>query len=779
MRKGILTRLAAVAAGLLAVTAPGGAQTPDGPIPRDYPTTGFDRASDESATAAPAQAAATALEAACTAGEQRACADLGLAFETGAGRPQNRPVAELIYREACAANIAIACVRLGKLVRFADDRAQWPITAPLFARACRMGLAEGCDAEADDLAAGFATGTSDPEAALALRRRTCAGGSAPSCTTLAFVLLRESPDAVGVNEGLALLDRQCRAGRAEDCNAAMRHFERQEDGYGPRTREYESLACTARDPWACVRRGKRALDNGIGPEARAAATAFYERACALNDYHCIAAATVRDEPQISVACTAGERTACIALGRLHADWNGPFHDPARAIALLGEACRSATDPAEAQDLCGTAGTIALDFAQAGGEEGLPDAARIEGLLMAACLAGSDDGCLALADALMTGRLLASNPPYATDLFRGLCERGDTRGCDGLGKAIRVNAAAPLLEAGNDWQPPEYSPEEIAEMARIAEEERRAQEERALAASCTNTQVEWRGTIHADSICVQVMAIINGFAVPRGNAPWQALLWRPEVLGPQRLAVADRVLCGGAVIRTGWVLTAAHCLTDLHGIPVRSGGHRIRLGVSNPLVDEGFSYPILRVIPHPGFKLSTLVYDIALVQYDPAAGRREGGPVGPIAAIRLDPKPLAQRPIRARMPAYAFGWGRTAFVRGATPGELRGARLELQDPQACTELTEFRDTRRDAVLCAAGPQGQQACFGDSGGPLITYADEGRVPTVIAVVSNGVDCGTTGVPSRFTRIAHPEVQRWLIRNLPASPPPPASPRAPARR
>jgi TPR repeat protein len=697
------------------------------------------------------------------------CADLGLAFETGKGRPQNRPVAELIYREACTANVALGCFRLGTLLRFADDRSQWRDTAPLFARACRIGLAEGCDAEADDLAAGFATGTSDPAAALALRRRTCAGGSAPSCTTLALLLLRESPDEAGVADGLALLDRQCRAGRAEDCNAAMRHFERQEEGYGPRTLEYESLACTAGDPWACIRRGKKALENGIGPEARAAATAFYERACALSDYHCTAAAAVRDEPLNSVACEAGDRAACIALGRLHADWNGPFHDPARAIALLGDACQSATDPAEAQDLCGTAGTIALDLAQAGGEEGLPDAARIEGLLMAACLAGSDDACLALADALMTGRLLASNPLYATDLYRGLCERGDSRGCDGLGKAIRVNPAAPLLlVADGGVEPPEYSPEERAEMARAAAEEQRAREERERAAACTNTEVEWRGTTYADSICVQVTAIINGFAVPRGNAPWQALLWRPEVLGTQRLAVADRVLCGGAVVRTGWVLTATHCLTDLGGIPILTGGHRIRLGVSNPLADEGLSYPILRVIPHPGFRRSTLVYDIALVQYDPAAGRREGGPVGPIAAIRLDPKPLAQRVIRARMPAYTFGWGRTAFVRGATPGQLRGARLELQDPQACTDLTAFRDARRDAVLCAAGPQGQQACFGDSGGPLITYGDEGKVPTVIAVVSNGVDCGTTGVPSRFTRIAHPEVQQWLTRNLPPPPP-----------
>jgi secreted trypsin-like serine protease len=72
--------------------------------------------------------------------------------------------------------------------------------------------------------------------------------------------------------------------------------------------------------------------------------------------------------------------------------------------------------------------------------------------------------------------------------------------------------------------------------------------------------------------------------------------------------------------------------------------------------------------------------------------------------------------------------------------------------------------RGAVLCAAGARGEQACFGDSGGPLVTYADADNVPTVIGVVSAGVKCGRTAIPSRFTRIGHPRVQRWINSILP---------------
>ncbi len=119
-----------------------------------------------------------------------------------------------------------------------------------------------------------------------------------------------------------------------------------------------------------------------------------------------------------------------------------------------------------------------------------------------------------------------------------------------------------------------------------------------------------------------------------------------------------------------------------------------------------------------------------------------------------------------MPAYTFGWGRTA-LEGASkpPSVLRGARLELRDMENCTRVTGFRDDMRGAVLCAAGARGEQACFGDSGGPLISYAEADDVPTVIGVVSAGVKCGRTSVPSRFTRIGHRAVREWLRTVLPS--------------
>ena len=766
MHKSLAALWGALLTGLLAAAAPVAAQ--DAPIPRLYPATGFERAytgkSPETLTREAQMA--DSFAAACDAGDLTGCTALGTAFETGNGRPQNRPVAELLYRQACDGEAAEGCYRLGKLLRFADDRRDWDQTAPQFVRACDLGSASGCDAQADDWEAGV-TGVSDPDAALALRRATCAGGSAPSCSILAGELMRSDRSAAEQAEGLALLDRQCRAGESRDCGDAARHWIEVEGGFGPRAREYQSLGCRAGDAWVCAEIGKRALRNGIGPEARSAGIAFYVRACELAEYHCDTARAVRDEPVQRAACDLGERAACIAIGQQYTRRDGPLEDLPRGIALLSAACLTAGYAEEAQEVCETAGNLALDQATNGSVDARAaiDPARIDGLYTAACAAGSNSACANLADALWSGAILPADKPRALGLYEALCDADYASGCRGLEKAIRSDPGAPLLVAGGDLSPPEFSPEEIAERSRIAEAERLRREAEENERACTNTTIEFRGVIYTDRICVRVVAVIDGFAVKAGDAPWQALLWRPETLGRKRLTPAQRVLCGGAVIRTGWVLTAAHCLTDEGGVPVLTGGHRIRLGLYNPLDNEGYTYRILRVIPHPDFQPSTFAFDVALVQYDPK-GEKLGGEVYPIARIRLDPQPITARTIRARMPAYTFGWGRTALEGGAPPEELRGARLELRDLDSCTRLTSFRDKRRDAVLCAAGARGEQACFGDSGGPLITYGDAGGVPTLLGVVSAGVKCGRTSVPSRFTRIAHPLVQSWLNAILPGT-------------
>jgi hypothetical protein len=397
-----------------------------------------------------------------------------------------------------------------------------------------------------------------------------------------------------------------------------------------------------------------------------------------------------------------------------------------------------------------------------------DPARYEAYLAQGCTAEGGVACEVLADELARGERIAQDLPRAAALYAPQCDGGRDMACGFLEEQAKADPASPLMLASDDFVP-ELTPAEKAEEERRRAEDARPETAKERAQRCTTTAVKYEGRRYKDTICTTVARVIgNGFNVRRGAAPWQALLWRPPLLNRQRLVPEQRVLCGGAVIREGWILTAAHCLTDEKGLSILYGGHEVRLGLINPLSDEGYSYPIVRVEQHPDYDRTTFAFDIALVQYDIRAGKR-GSEVLPIARIRTDPKPIGSRPIKTGDPAYTYGWGRTELVGGEKPDVLRGARLSLRDPASCTAVTRFggRDVRRDSVLCAdqaKGQRGGQACYGDSGGPLITYADPDKVPTIIGVVSAGEKCGTTGTASRYVRLAHPIVQAWLNRVLP---------------
>lgn len=749
----------------LGVPAHAVAEVDDYPVPRAYPETGTERADPNKPadTSANETANADASEADCAARIWAACTFLGQAYHHGEGRPQNRPVAELLYRKACDAADGSGCFRLGNLLRATREDADAQVAAAFYNRACRLAVLEGCDAEADALEWGT-VGEPDPVAAEALRRATCMRGGGQACRTLAGLLLGRERSRAEQDEGRALIDRQCRAGDAAACGAAADHWRLLiAPDARARMAEYQELGCAAGDAWLCIARAETAMALGKGAAERDAALVFYDRACALASYRCTAAAQLRDEPGLTARCDGGDGAACIALGQSLAESGSPLEDKPRALSLLSAACE-----AEVAEVCYAAAQLVYDLA---GATGTPNPIQLDAYLDRACAFGERAACELLADALAEGAPLPQDIPRAAALYAPQCEEERDTACRFLEEQAINDPAAPLMLARANITP-ELTPDEEAEEARL---EREADERERIAdrlRSCTTTTVVFEGTSYTDTICISVTRVIGrGFIVRRGATPWQALLWRPPLLGNTPLKPGERVLCGGSVIREGWVLTAGHCVTDAHmgGVSIQTGGHLIRLGLTNALGDEGFSYPITATFRHPDYKRKGLEFDIALVQYDPKRGRRGSNALAP-ARIRLDPLPLGQRRIEAIPRATTYGWGLTAVENGVIPDQLRGARVTLRDLAACTEATKYKDDkRRHSVLCAddtKGAEGGQACSGDSGGPLITYSDPDKVPTLIGVVSGGAQCGTLGKPSRYIRVAHPRVQTWLNQVLPPS-------------
>ncbi|MBM3669001.1 MAG: trypsin-like serine protease [Actinobacteria bacterium] len=244
-------------------------------------------------------------------------------------------------------------------------------------------------------------------------------------------------------------------------------------------------------------------------------------------------------------------------------------------------------------------------------------------------------------------------------------------------------------------------------------------------------------------------VVGGAPVPITSAPWQVALF-----------IGNNSFCGGSLIASTWVLTAAHCLA---GAP----SPRVFIGESNlSQRSETDEYPVIRTIIHPSYDSRRYTADLALIEL--------GRPITPGAAIGVIPLPTSPDPASwpaVGTPAKVTGWGATSFGGGAVT-DLREATVQvLVGPTGgtCGDYGTGYDVR--ATICAGVPQGGiDTCQGDSGGPFVI--DVAGVPTLAGVTSIGNDCGQATFPGIYTRVT--TYLDWIRSAVPvpaAAPSPPA--------
>ncbi|WP_296722244.1 trypsin-like serine protease [Erythrobacter sp.] len=759
-------RLAALLAGLgLALAVPASAQQP---IPFPYiqgiEIRGPHNLVENPESNVPAeqreaeQRIADTAEASCDAGDLQGCTALGRAFLEGVGRPLNRPVAELLLRQACDGADVEGCLVLGKWL-VEPDRViveSWQAEAyaygiAMLGRACGLGDLGACSEQANAVEFGFKAAMGDLAAAVALRRQACASGSDRACRELAASLARSGEEAAG-KEAIDLLERQCRKGDARGCEQIMPLIAQN----AALAQNMADLGCRADSAASCFAYGEIlfAADSGP-PERREAALAQFDRACMLDEARCLLPEQIRIRPVLAESCGRGDQADCVALARIYSQTpDSLLHSPAEAATLLGSACEAGMI-----DVCAEAVGVLRGGDIPQGPEGN---ARIALWHDTACYAGSERDCVSLGKHLLASYSDRENRDHGYALLTRVCETGDMYACDDLDEIAQKDPDGPLLAADSRFIPP-LSEEERAEIDRQIEQERAASAKANVV--CFSSTVVFRGVTYEDRVCTATARkVIRGFLVPPGAAPWQALLWRPERVPGRRqpLAPSERLECGGALIGSGWIVTAAHCVLDENKKPIITRDYTIRLGVTDAYSTQGVSYPILNVFPHESYIVKGSLFDIALIQFDHRSGGR--WPPKDAKTIKLDGRRNIPLSLSGGMPVYAFGWGNTAF-RGQNSQVLKGALLQLQDIPECQRKTATdRAFLLGSLLCASAEDKSQVCDGDSGGPLISYA--GRGPTLIGVVSAGTDCGQTGVPTRFTRVSVSRVRDWIDRVLAGS-------------
>lgn len=186
------------------------------------------------------------------------------------------------------------------------------------------------------------------------------------------------------------------------------------------------------------------------------------------------------------------------------------------------------------------------------------------------------------------------------------------------------------------------------------------------------------------------------------------------------------VCGGALINHQHVLTAAHCVYGQTAQDIY-----LNIGdINTPATIRDYSHRAAQVFVHPLYKGSHDSYrhDIALIKLTEAA-----------------PSYLQTIPIHHRLPTQtnakvtAYGWGETE--NGALSDVLLSTTLEYIPAEACSwEISQssFCAVSPDAALNTS-PYGNDACIGDSGGPL-TYHVSGT-EMLLGITSYGARaCGT---------------------------------------
>ena len=227
---------------------------------------------------------------------------------------------------------------------------------------------------------------------------------------------------------------------------------------------------------------------------------------------------------------------------------------------------------------------------------------------------------------------------------------------------------------------------------------------------------------------------------RNHAPWQAQIysnfkdWTPEELKTWRPWERAHH-CGGSLIATDWVLTAAHCVNEQQV----ARHYRVRLGTENISDGTGITYRIDRIVRHPRYDPDSGLNDIELVHFVPDEQTSRERALRPISTIRLHGTRASDGRIGVGEPVTVVGWG-----------QLEEQQKEHYSPVLMyADMPTVQCTAQPATrawLCA-GEDGKDACRGDSGGPLIrTYGE----PVLVGIVSWGKGCGRSGEPGFYVRV-----------------------------
>jgi len=242
-------------------------------------------------------------------------------------------------------------------------------------------------------------------------------------------------------------------------------------------------------------------------------------------------------------------------------------------------------------------------------------------------------------------------------------------------------------------------------------------------------------------------IIGGQETEIHEYPWQvALVNRGRI----------RPFCGGSLVNSRWVLSAAHCFKrpNPRNIQVLLGNHR-----TDDWKDVRFN--VAEINNHPDYNFYVKFdFDFSMLKLSQEIHWAYFPEIRPVCL------PTNPSNDYAGWTATTTGWGLTEW--GFPSNALLEVDLTVLTNYACRYDYGWPSYKiSDSMLCATvWGGGKSACKGDSGGPLVTASGDGVTPgqnyQLIGVVSFGPKrCGLAAYPGVFARVT--SVLDWIYDHM----------------